>query len=494
MRNPAFLIFLALLCFGWPALAKNTKIQVFQTEVVDGKLLPLVEKRSLKFSRLKEGGAAATFKLIPEMLHQKMDGYGANFTESCAINLLKLPRKQRREVMEKIFSKKTGAGFDYLRLPLGASDFADGKRGSYTYNDSPNAEPDPEFKHLDLSRDDKSFSLLREAIRINPHLHLMISPWTAPAWMKPNKSLHDGWLDPERYEDYAKYFVRVIRELQKKGMPVDSLTIQNEPLYATKGYPSMYMSYKDQRRFIGDYLGPILEQEKLPLRIFSHDHNWSLSEDSNKILEYDAARKYTAGVAYHCYWGSKYNMFDTHNSYPEMQLVQTECTGTESYLDGTKSHPVNDFGWWLDNQSLGAARMGPTGTTGALGWNLCLDEKNGPQNGIKDDPMIPNGGCTTCRGMVKMDFSGEVPEITYNGEFHALAQVSRFITPGSYRIEVEGDPEGLIGTGFLNADGTIAFVAHNSTDEAKKFRVAIGKEYFDYELPGKFAATFVWKR
>lgn len=483
---------LVFLILAAPAHAR--KVDVYLSSVVEGEMRALVKQKALRLVRLGTKKIDPTFRVLPQQKFQKLDGFGANFTESCAINLLKLKPSLRREVMEKMFSKKKGAGFDYLRLPMGASDFSDGEKGSYTYNDTKDNEPDPEFKQFDLSRDEKSIELIREAMRINPNVHVMISPWTAPAWMKPNKHLHDGWLDPERYEDYGNYFIRVIRELQKRKIPVTSLTVQNEPYYTTKGYPTMYMSTKDMSRFIGDYLGPMLEMEKLPIRIFSHDHNWSLSVESNEILLSPAARKYTAGVAYHCYWGTRYNMFDTFNTYPEKSLIQTECTGSSKYLDGTKSDPLNDFEWWLDNQSIGAVRMGPTGTLGALGWNLCLDEKNGPQNGIKGDPAIPNGGCTDCRGMVQMDFSGKEPKIIYNGEFHALAQVSRFISPKTHRIGMEGEPEGLIAASFLNPGGEIVFAIHNGAQEARAFTVGEGKDVFSYELPARSAATFVWKK
>ena len=45
----------------------------------------------------------------------------------------------------------------------------------------------------------------------------------------------------------------------------------------------------------------------------------------------------------------------------------------------------------------------------------------------------------------------------YNGEFHGLAQVSRFISPETYRIGLEGDPEGMPAVSFRNKDGTIVF-------------------------------------
>ncbi|MGZ3713376.1 MAG: glycoside hydrolase family 30 beta sandwich domain-containing protein, partial [Bdellovibrionota bacterium] len=82
--------------------------------------------------------------------------------------------------------------------------------------------------------------------------------------------------------------------------------------------------------------------------------------------------------------------------------------------------------------------------------------------------------------------------VIYNGEFWGLGQVSRFITTKSRRVEVTGDYDDLPATAFVNPDGTIAFVAHNNTDDLKKFRVVVGNKSFTYELPAKYAVSFVW--
>jgi glucosylceramidase len=153
-----------------------------------------------------------------------------------------------------------------------------------------------------------------------------------------------------------------------------------------------------------------------------------------------------------------------------------------------------DFHWWMDNQSIGAVNMGPTGTTGALGWNLCLDVKNGPQNGIKDGSQ-DNGGCTTCRGMVQMNFSEPEPTVRYNGEFYALAQLSRFIVPGSRRVELKGELKDVNAVPIENPDGSMVFAVQNQREEPARIRFRLPNcKYASYVIPAQGAVTFRWAK
>ena len=484
MKKFALIFTLVSLGIRLPVLAGQAgpRVHIFETQLTSVALIPLIPKTPRRFQDSspptgENDQRPAVFSLNPHKTFQAMDGFGATLTESCAMNLMRLPAEERREVMHKVFSKRDGAGFDLLRLPLGATDFSDSTKPNYSYDDSPTNEPDHEFRFYDMSRDEKSFALIREARAINPNLQVLISPWSAPAWMKTSKDLRGGTLDFQYAPDFAHYFLRTIHELWRRGVPVKSLTIQNEPGYANEWYPSMGMEAAEQATFIRDHLGPLLRSKNIPVRIFAHDHNWDMSQDYVvPILNDMAARSYIGGVAYHCYGGYRWQMGDSMNLYPEIPTLQTECSGSFN------PNPIGDFHWWLQNQSVDAVNIG---TTGALGWNLCLDETGGPRN----------NGCEGCRGLVTTDFSKPKAEVTYNPEFHALAQVSRFIRPGSHRIEVVASqaPESLITTAFLNEDGSLVFVAENAAEKNQSLRLQTpGGFSLDYEVPAWGAVTFIW--
>jgi glucosylceramidase len=61
----------------------------------------------------------------PGHVHQTMLGHGAAMTDASAYVLVNLKAKNPSlfaYVMKRLFEPKAGAGFSFLRLPMGASD------------------------------------------------------------------------------------------------------------------------------------------------------------------------------------------------------------------------------------------------------------------------------------------------------------------------------------------------------------------------------------
>ena len=432
----------------------------------------------------------ATFEVDPVKVSQVMEGFGGALTESCAMNLDRLPAATRHEALEKLFSKTAGAGFDVIRLPMGASDFADSSLGSYTYDDSPGNVADPNFTHFKMDRDEKTFTIIREALTINPAIRVLITPWSPPAWMKVPQDLKGGTLSPDHYQDLANYFSKVIREYRARSVPVEMLTIQNEPGYATTDYPSMTLSVGEQIKFIAEFLGPQLDRDNVHVRIYAHDHNNSTVSEVNEILDDPGAAKYVGGVGYHCYTGDRSQMDESMGKHPSTPTLQTECTAWGA------GDPQKDFNWWLENHSIGAVNQG---TTGSVAWNFCLDEKDGPKN----------GGCPNCHGLITTDFSKTTPELQFNTEYYALAQVSRFIVPGAQRIAINVSKPKFRGlasppqppsaadliesTAYRNPAGDFVFVAHNPSKTGLRFKIRQAGLGFAYDLPAMSAVTFTWR-
>ncbi len=97
---------------------------------------------------------------------------------------------------------------------------------------------------------------VREALAINPDLMVMISPWSAPAWMKTTRSLIQGQLVPQYYPAFANYLARTVEAFAHEGVPVSMLTIQNEPNFEPDSYPGMRVNSPDRAVIIGRYVGP----------------------------------------------------------------------------------------------------------------------------------------------------------------------------------------------------------------------------------------------
>ena len=131
--------------------------------------------------------------------------------------------------MQSLFGRD-GDRLSVLRQPMGSSDFVAGEH--YTYDDLPPGRTDYRMRRFSIDHDRRQIlPLLRQALRLNPQLKVIGTPWSAPAWMKTNGSLIGGRLidDPRIYEAYARYFVRFVREYRRPGVPVYAVTVQNEP-------------------------------------------------------------------------------------------------------------------------------------------------------------------------------------------------------------------------------------------------------------------------
>src|SRR4051794_26917584 len=96
--------------------------------------------------------------------------------------------------------------------------------------------------------------------------------------MKTNDSLIGGRLidDPRVYAALVGYFVRFVGAYQAAGVPIDALTIQNEPQNRDPAtYPVMDLRDQEEARIV-ELLGPALRRAGLHVKLLGYDHNWSL--------------------------------------------------------------------------------------------------------------------------------------------------------------------------------------------------------------------------
>jgi glucosylceramidase len=229
---------------------------------------------------LAPAGAAAGDEAVTidsSQRFQRMQGWGAAMTDASAELFSKLAEDKRRAIMAELFGRENGGlGFSFTRLTVGASDFSP---THYSYDDPPGNEPDPQLRHFSIEPA-RQYVLprTREALAINPQLMVMISPWSAPAWMKTSKSLIKGQLEPRYYDAFARYLARTVEEFGREGVPVSMLTIQNEPDFEPGDYPGMRINSPERAIVIGRHVGPVFRSRRLKTQILDYDHNWDNPE------------------------------------------------------------------------------------------------------------------------------------------------------------------------------------------------------------------------
>ncbi len=425
--------------------------------------------------------------------YQKMEGFGAAMTDSSAWLLYELKTNDSDKywrVMNKLFNNSSGINISYIRLPMGASDFA---LYSYTYDNMSNGQVDPTLENFSINHDrEYIIPVLQDAINITPQIKFMASPWSAPAWMKNSNNLNGGSLNPEYYEAYAKYFVYFIQNYTEAGIPIDSITVQNEPQNKDAiDYPSMVMDWQEQNNFVIYNLGPKFREENISTKILIWDH---ICDNKSfaflEILNNSTAKNFVYGTAWHGYYGGPdpknytpgiyisqaFNA--THKTHPDKHIYFTERSASSDCL--IRGFSASDLVWWCREIFIPATR---NWSETVLMWNMVLDEKKGPQN----------GGCDICFGLITINTcSNGEPYI--ETEYYVLGHFSKFVDRGASRIE-STTSEDLKTVAFKNQDHSIVLIVLNNNDtNPKPFDVQWHDQHFSYELQKQSIVTFIWNQ
>ena len=168
----------------------------------------------------------------------------------------------------------------------------------FTYDDMPAGQTDPTLANFTLAADTVDLvPVLKKVLLINPNLKIMGSPWTPPVWMKDNGNSMGGSLKPEYYSAYANYFVKYLQTMKAKGIPIHSITIQNEPLHGGNN-PSMVMTATEQANFIKNNLGPAFQAANISTKIIIWDHNCDNPNYPITVLNDAAAKQYIDCLLY----------------------------------------------------------------------------------------------------------------------------------------------------------------------------------------------------
>jgi len=400
-------------------------------------------------------------------IFQTIDGFGNCLTGGSATLLNKMDATSRGAILKELFATDgNNIGISYLRVSIGASDLS---ANVFSYNDLPAGETDPAMTRfsLDAERIDL-IPVLKEILAINPGIKIMGSPWSAPTWMKTNNDSKGGSLKPEYFDAYAKYFVKYIQGMKTEGITIDAITIQNEPLHPGNN-PSMYMTAEDQALFIKRSLGPAFVAANISTKIIVYDHNADRPDYPLTILNDPEAAKYVDGSAFHLYGGSIDALTPVHNAFPDKNLYFTEqWVGAPGNLGG-------DLAWHVRTLIIGGTR---NWCRNVLEWNLAADPNNDPHT---------IGGCDKCLGTITIN--GNM--VTRNPAYYILAHASKFVRPGSVRIESNSSLT-LPNVAFKTPDGKKVLIVQNNSGATRNFNIRFRDKTAVTFLRNGAVGTYVW--
>lgn len=416
---------------------------------------------------------ALTIRLYPNETYQEMDGFGAALTGSSAYLLKQMGESQRTALLKELFDPKTGAGMNFLRITIGASDFS---MDLYTYCDKEGIEnfAIPEIDQRDL------LPVLKEILAINPEIKIMASPWSPPAWMKTTATLFGGELREDKYDDFATYFVKYVQAMKQEGITIHSITLQNEAMFNSEAHPSMVMPWQVQAEVIKNYLGPKFEATGITSKILLLDHNFDLYEYPINVLNDPGARKYAAGTAFHGYAGTPDAIDYVTAAYPDKDIYFSELSGGGWNEDLEEDRMATMF-YYMNSFLVPCVQKG---SKNFIMFNLALN----PQDG----PTTPGGTfCEDCRGVVTINTDDSYRKEI---EYYLLGHFSKVCRSGAKRIRTEAIgtfPADCNVTAFLNPDGTKGVVIVNQSGNTLPLTLKNNDKRLSYTIPNDAVVSFL---
>jgi glucosylceramidase len=98
---------------------------------------------------------------------------------------------------------------------------------------------------------------------------------------------------------WASYIAKWITAYSDKGVPIWSVTPQNEPEFAAPWEACTYTA-DFESDFINHYLGPVLHARHPEVKILGFDHNKDHLLAWTETLMTKKGSKYVDGMAFHC--------------------------------------------------------------------------------------------------------------------------------------------------------------------------------------------------
>ena len=490
-----FILIFIIVCSFSPE--KSLFIEIVETSRGGHKLSPVVSF-SGAFSSAENHSKIA---LDPKERYQTILGFGGSFTESSAYLLNALSIENRIRILNAYFSKE-GANYSLTRTHMNSCDFS---LSNYSY--AP-VEYDKELAHFSVKEDiDDLIPMIKDAQAISEDgFAIIASPWTAPPWMKNNKSWIGGKLLPEYYDTWALFFSKYIDAYKRNGIDIWGLTVENEPHGNGNNWESMHYSPKEMTDFIQCYLGPKLAADGHGDKIIlGYDQNRAgLQEWVDELYRDDASSKYLDGVAIHWY-ESTYDFFPealqyAHKKAPDKYLIETEgCIDAEvpRWQDDLWywSKEATDWGWdWApEKDTYLHPKYAPVHryardiigclnnwVDGWIDWNMVLDTQGGP-----------NWAENWCAAPVLVDTKKD--EVYFTPIYYIMAHFSKYIRPKATIIAVQNTDDSLMVVAAENVDGSIAVVVFNQASLSKRFTLTLEEKVAHISISSQAIQTIFIK-
>ena len=377
-------------------------------------------------------------------------------------------------IAELLYNKETGIGMGVYRYNIGGGSKHSGK-GEYSQPARATECFEVSKGEYDWSRDANAVYMMKKCVEngadeviffVNSPIERLTK--NGLAHNKKHQLFHEN-ISKKNYKEFAKYCLDVTEHFVNEGVPIKYLSPVNEPIWvwnggqegcfyrpcSVKNVFKVFAEEIDKRKALGKV--KLSGAESGDLRWFNKSYTRQLLKDKN-------VRKHLDGVDVHSYclplplpvtipflnnrlgFVKRFRKW-MDRKYPDVPIIMSEWT----HMQGGR-----DYG--MDSALV-------TATTMYEDFTLL--------NAVSWQHWIAVSEVDYCDGLIYINLDDKSFEITKR--YYVTGNYSKYVKPGSKRIEAMCDDENVLVTAFKN-DSEIVLVLVNNSAEEKNFSLPFEKE------------------
>jgi O-glycosyl hydrolase len=307
-----------------------------------------------------------------------------------------------------------------------------------------NGDPDSiNWSNVHALPDTAVIRLLRAGRAGGRNVNILATPWSPPSWMKTNDTtINGGHLKPAMEAELAEWiriFLLIWRD--QYGLPIQLLSIQNEPSYVAT-YESCIYTPAEMNRALRLVVPRLRNWGFSSLEIIAPDDasaEASLSFADSLLLPADI-RVMLAGFAVHNY-STAYT--SPTQKVAQLQTIKQRCASA--------SVPV----WHTEYGNLNNTAAGSLGEAILEGWHWIVALNDlGSSTYLHWQLAASKRSNGTPLGVALVQFNIDNSTFYIPKKYYFIKHFSKFIQPNSLRINLTGLSSSIVGTAFIDSAQT----------------------------------------
>lgn len=258
----------------------------------------LVFSLSVSYLGENQAHASQTISINKNTVHQTIDGIGTAANHPVDLVKKHFSAADQNAIMDLLYGEN---GLDLSIVRLEINPFL--KSDSTSINALQATFWPTENGALDWDTDHHQRWWMNEAMK-RGHRRVISLPWSPPAWMKTNNSaVSGGTLLSNKYNAFANYLETYTMQYSNVfGIPVDYISLQNEPDYSTS-YASAVYTGSEMSTLINTVADHFSTKSLWP-KIFAPEASSGKKSNDDYMAVLDTTtRNKLYGIAYHNYSG-----------------------------------------------------------------------------------------------------------------------------------------------------------------------------------------------